>query len=74
MTTIVYKLFVGNGSANHTCDLRPYQKQALYWMTEWEKGVDVGLHIAFAMITIYYFFLKVKRIKLQFSEKRFIFL
>lgn len=24
-----------------TCDLRPYQKQALYWMTESEKGVDV---------------------------------
>ncbi|XP_023770523.2 DNA repair protein RAD5B isoform X1 [Lactuca sativa] len=23
------------------CDLRPYQKQALYWMTESEKGVDV---------------------------------
>lgn len=23
-----------------TCDLRPYQKQALYWMTESEKGVD----------------------------------
>ncbi|KAK1365491.1 hypothetical protein POM88_041052 [Heracleum sosnowskyi] len=22
------------------CDLRPYQKQALYWMTELEKGVD----------------------------------
>ncbi|KAJ9545292.1 hypothetical protein OSB04_024999 [Centaurea solstitialis] len=24
-----------------TCDLRPYQKQALYWMTESEKGVDI---------------------------------
>ncbi|XP_071718774.1 DNA repair protein RAD5B-like [Rutidosis leptorrhynchoides] len=24
-----------------TCDLRPYQKQALYWMTESEKSVDV---------------------------------
>ncbi|KAI7744594.1 hypothetical protein M8C21_001722 [Ambrosia artemisiifolia] len=24
-----------------TCDLRPYQKQALFWMTESEKGVDV---------------------------------
>ncbi|PWA38660.1 DNA/RNA helicase protein [Artemisia annua] len=24
-----------------TCDLRPYQKQALYWMTESEKCVDV---------------------------------
>ncbi|XP_071687105.1 DNA repair protein RAD5B-like [Rutidosis leptorrhynchoides] len=24
-----------------TCDLRPYQKQALHWMTESEKGVDV---------------------------------
>ncbi|KAM0002930.1 putative DNA helicase chromatin remodeling SNF2 family [Helianthus debilis subsp. tardiflorus] len=24
-----------------TCDLRPYQKQALYWMTESEKGIDV---------------------------------
>nr|DAD19846.1 TPA_asm: hypothetical protein HUJ06_021309 [Nelumbo nucifera] len=24
-----------------TCDLRPYQKQALYWMTEAEKGIDV---------------------------------
>lgn len=23
------------------CDLRPYQKQALYWMSELEKGVDV---------------------------------
>ncbi|KAI8009352.1 DNA repair protein RAD5B [Camellia lanceoleosa] len=23
------------------CDLRPYQKQALYWMSESEKGVDV---------------------------------
>ncbi|XP_071940584.1 DNA repair protein RAD5B-like isoform X2 [Coffea arabica] len=23
------------------CDLRPYQKQALFWMTESEKGVDV---------------------------------
>ncbi|CAL5337466.1 unnamed protein product [Camellia sinensis] len=23
------------------CDLRPYQKQALYWMLESEKGVDV---------------------------------
>ncbi|KAI3700742.1 hypothetical protein L2E82_45380 [Cichorium intybus] len=23
------------------CELRPYQKQALYWMTESEKGVDV---------------------------------
>ncbi|KAF8113327.1 hypothetical protein N665_0051s0021 [Sinapis alba] len=24
-----------------TCNLRPYQKQALYWMTESEKGIDV---------------------------------
>ncbi|KAF3591047.1 hypothetical protein DY000_02024287 [Brassica cretica] len=24
-----------------TCDLRPYQKQALYWMSESEKGIDV---------------------------------
>uniref|UniRef100_A0A5B7BJ23 SWI/SNF-related matrix-associated actin-dependent regulator of chromatin subfamily A member 3-like 3 n=1 Tax=Davidia involucrata TaxID=16924 RepID=A0A5B7BJ23_DAVIN len=24
-----------------TCDLRPYQKQALYWMSESEKGTDV---------------------------------
>lgn len=24
-----------------TCDLRPYQKEALFWMTESEKGVDV---------------------------------
>lgn len=23
------------------CDLRPYQKQAVFWMTESEKGVDV---------------------------------
>ncbi|KAK6278867.1 hypothetical protein POUND7_019134 [Theobroma cacao] len=23
-----------------TCDLRPYQKQALYWMSESEKGID----------------------------------
>lgn len=23
------------------CDLRPYQKQALYWMSELEKGIDV---------------------------------
>ncbi|KAK3043438.1 hypothetical protein RJ639_002017 [Escallonia herrerae] len=23
------------------CDLRPYQKQALYWMSESEKGIDV---------------------------------
>ena len=22
------------------CDLRPYQKQALYWMSELEKGSD----------------------------------
>lgn len=24
-----------------TCDLRPYQKQALFWMSELEKGIDV---------------------------------
>ncbi|CAF2091637.1 hypothetical protein HID58_024362 [Brassica napus] len=24
-----------------TCNLRPYQKQALYWMSESEKGIDV---------------------------------
>ncbi|KAL1191304.1 DNA repair protein RAD5B [Cardamine amara subsp. amara] len=24
-----------------TCSLRPYQKQALYWMSESEKGIDV---------------------------------
>lgn len=24
-----------------TSDLRPYQKQALYWMSELEKGIDV---------------------------------
>ena len=24
-----------------TCELRPYQKQALYWMSELEKGIDV---------------------------------
>ncbi|KAK8709677.1 hypothetical protein V6N13_060687 [Hibiscus sabdariffa] len=23
-----------------TCKLRPYQKQALYWMSQWEKGID----------------------------------
>ncbi|GMI95934.1 hypothetical protein like AT5G43530 [Hibiscus trionum] len=23
-----------------TCNLRPYQKQALYWMSQWEKGID----------------------------------
>lgn len=23
------------------CELRPYQRQALYWMSELEKGIDV---------------------------------
>lgn len=23
------------------CELRPYQKQALFWMSELEKGIDV---------------------------------
>lgn len=23
------------------CDLRPYQKQAFFWMSEAEKGIDV---------------------------------
>ncbi|KAJ9547400.1 hypothetical protein OSB04_019943 [Centaurea solstitialis] len=37
----MYNLEEMNPPTTLTCDLRPYQKQALYWMTESEKGVDV---------------------------------
>ncbi|XP_076943828.1 DNA repair protein RAD5B-like isoform X2 [Bidens hawaiensis] len=37
----MYNLQEMDPPATLTCDLRPYQKQALYWMTESEKGVDV---------------------------------
>ncbi|KAK1418848.1 hypothetical protein QVD17_27995 [Tagetes erecta] len=37
----MYNLEEMDPPATLTCDLRPYQKQALYWMTESEKGVDV---------------------------------
>ncbi|CAM8944151.1 unnamed protein product [Rhodiola kirilowii] len=37
----VYDLKEMEPPSKLTCDLRPYQKQALYWMTESEKGIDV---------------------------------
>nr|XP_017219977.1 PREDICTED: putative SWI/SNF-related matrix-associated actin-dependent regulator of chromatin subfamily A member 3-like 3 isoform X2 [Daucus carota subsp. sativus] len=36
----VYNLEEMEPPSTLMCDLRPYQKQALYWMTELEKGVD----------------------------------
>ncbi|KAG9136076.1 hypothetical protein Leryth_003700 [Lithospermum erythrorhizon] len=36
----VYDLKEMDPPATLSCDLKPYQKQALYWMTESEKGVD----------------------------------
>uniref|UniRef100_A0A7N0T786 Uncharacterized protein n=1 Tax=Kalanchoe fedtschenkoi TaxID=63787 RepID=A0A7N0T786_KALFE len=37
----VYNLEEMEPPSKLTCDLRPYQKQALYWMKESEKGIDV---------------------------------
>ncbi|KAJ7979907.1 DNA/RNA helicase protein [Quillaja saponaria] len=37
----VYNLEEMEPPSTLTCDLRPYQKQALYWMSELEKGIDV---------------------------------
>ncbi|XXG45426.1 hypothetical protein AAC387_Pa02g0510 [Persea americana] len=37
----VYNLEEKDPPSTLLCDLRPYQKQALYWMSELEKGVDV---------------------------------
>ncbi|KAM0938919.1 putative DNA helicase chromatin remodeling SNF2 family [Dioscorea sansibarensis] len=37
----VYDLKETEPPSTLTCELRPYQKQALYWMSELEKGIDV---------------------------------
>ncbi|XP_057957622.1 DNA repair protein RAD5B isoform X2 [Malania oleifera] len=37
----VYNLEEMEGPSTLTCELKPYQKQALYWMSESEKGIDV---------------------------------
>ncbi|KAM0963219.1 hypothetical protein ACFX15_021781 [Malus domestica] len=37
----VYDLEEMEPSSTLTCVLKPYQKQALYWMSELEKGIDV---------------------------------
>ncbi|EOA12458.1 hypothetical protein CARUB_v10025760mg [Capsella rubella] len=37
----IYNLEEMEAPSTLTCNLRPYQKQALYWMSESEKGIDV---------------------------------
>nr|DAD40745.1 TPA_asm: hypothetical protein HUJ06_015068 [Nelumbo nucifera] len=40
-TTDTYNLEEMDPPKTLMCDLRPYQKQTLYWMTELKKGIDV---------------------------------
>ncbi|XP_015887954.4 DNA repair protein RAD5B [Ziziphus jujuba] len=40
-TADIYNLEEMEPPSTLMCDLRPYQKEALYWMTELEKGIDV---------------------------------
>lgn len=58
------------------CDLRPYQKQALFWMAEAEKGVGVDeaaktLHPCWAEYRVcdqYVFSLFIIKIKINFLQ------
>ncbi|OAY75863.1 putative SWI/SNF-related matrix-associated actin-dependent regulator of chromatin subfamily A member 3-like 3, partial [Ananas comosus] len=40
-TADVYDLEEAEPPSSLDCELRPYQKQALFWMSELEKGIDV---------------------------------